>query len=127
MDETAHIPMTPLDRIVSDDHMQMLKTILPYLPPTQAKLLAVLTKWQELTRVLEMYPGQPDTLQAMSTSFKPPDEAELLNELKLYGGEQGKQLADSVSQMVDMFQLITLMQSMDSEKKEDDNETGMDR
>lgn len=126
MDETAHIPMTPLDRIVSDDHMQMLKTILPYLPPTQAKLLAVLTKWQELTRVLEMYPGQPDTLQAMSTS-KPPDEAGLLDELKLYGGAQGKQLADSVSQIVDMFQLITLMQSMDSEKKEDDNETGMDR
>lgn len=126
MDETAQFPMTPLDRIVSDDQMQMLKTILPYLPPAQAKLLAVLTKWRELTRVLEMYPGQSDTLQAMSTAFKPPDEAALLDELKLYGGKQGRQLADSVSQMVDMFQLISLMQTMESEKKEDDNETGMD-
>ena len=104
MDETAHIPMTPLDCIVSDDHMQMLKTILPYLPPAQAKLLAILTKWQELTRVLEMYPDQTDTLQAMSTSLKPPDETQLL----------------------DMFQLISLMQVMDSEKKEEDNETGLD-
>lgn len=126
MDETAHIPMTPLDCIVSDDHMQMLKTILPYLPPAQAKLLAILTKWQELTRVLEMYPDQTDTLQAMSMSFKPPDETQLLDELKLYGGKKGKQLADGVTQMLDMFQLISLMQVMDSEKKEEDNETGMD-
>ena len=126
MDETAHIPMTPLDCIVSDDHMQMLKTILPYLPPAQAKLLAILTKWQELTRVLEMYPDQTDTLQAMSTSLKPPDETQLLDELKLYGGKKGKQLADGVTQMLDMFQLISLMQVMDSEKKEEDNETCMD-
>lgn len=126
MDETAHIPMTPLDCIVSDDQMQMLKTILPYLPPAQAKLLAILTKWQELTRVLEMYPDQTDTLQAMSMSFKPPDETQLLDELKLYGGKKGKQLADGVTQMLDMFQLISLMQVMDSEKKEEDNETGMD-
>lgn len=126
MDETAHIPMTPLDCIVSDDHMQMLKTILPYLPPAQAKLLAILTKWQELTRVLEMYPDQTDTLQAMSMSFKPPDETQLLDELKLYGGKKGKQLADGVTQMLDMFQLISLMQVLDSEKKEEDNETGMD-
>lgn len=126
MDETAHIPMTPLDCIISDDQMQMLKTILPYLPPAQAKLLAILTKWQELTRVLEMYPDQTDTLQAMSMSFKPPDETQLLDELKLYGGKKGKQLADGVTQMLDMFQLISLMQVMDSEKKEEDNETGMD-
>lgn len=126
MDETAHIPMTPLDCIVSDDHMQMLKTILPYLPPAQAKLLAILTKWQELTRVLEMYPDQTDTLQAMSMSLKPPDETQLLDELKLYGGKKGKQLADGITQMLDMFQLISLMQVMDSEKKEEDNETGMD-
>ena len=126
MDETAHIPMTPLDCIVSDDHMQMLKTILPYLPPAQAKLLAILTKWQELTRVLEMYPDQTDTLQAMSMSLKPPDETQLLDELKLYGGKKGKQLADGVTQMLDMFQLISLMQVMDSEKKEENNETGMD-
>ncbi len=126
MDKTDHIPMTPLDCIVSDDQMQMLKTILPYLPPAQAKLLAILTKWQELTRVLEMYPDQTDTLQAMSTSFKPPDETQLLDELKLYGGKKGKQLADGVTQMLDMFQLISLMQVMDSEKKEEDNETGMD-
>ena len=126
MDKTAHSPMTPLDCIVSDDQMQMLKTILPYLPPAQAKLLAILTKWQELTRVLEMYPDQTDTLQAMSMSFKPPDETQLLDELKLYGGKKGKQLADGVTQMLDMFQLISLMQVMDSEKKEEDNETGMD-
>ena len=126
MDKTAHIPMTPLDCIVSDDQMQMLKTILPYLPPAQAKLLAILTKWQELTRVLEMYPDQTETLQAMSMSFKPPDETQLLDELKLYGGKKGKQLADGVTQMLDMFQLISLMQVMDSEKKEENNETGMD-
>ena len=62
----------------------------------------------------------------MSTSLKPPDETQLLDELKLYGGKKGKQLADGVTQMLDMFQLISLMQVMDSEKKEEDNETGMD-
>ena len=119
MDDSTPIPMTPLDCIVSDDRMQMLKTILPYLPANEAKTLAAMTKWQEFVHVLQMYPAPDDTLRAMSAQGKAPDTAGLLKDLELYGGSKGKELAQSVSQMMDMFQLIQLMQSQDMENKED--------
>lgn len=121
MDETVHSPMTPLDEIVSDDRLQMIKAILPYLPPAQARFLAVAAKWQELTNALQLYPQAQGDFRAMNidTITQTLDESAILKDLKLYGGTYGKQIADSVSQMMDMFQLISLMQAAQAEEKEE--------
>lgn len=121
MDETVQTPMTPLDTIVSDDRLQMVKALLPYLPPASARILAVAAKWQELQNTLQMYPQDTPAIRTMSTDqpVKSPDETAILKDLKLYGGTCGRQLADNISQMMDMFQLISLMQTAQSEEKEE--------
>ena len=81
MDDASLTPMTPLDSMVSDDTLQMMKATLPYLPPRQARMLAVLAKFQELKNTLSMQPSGSDTFQAMSTSA-PLDDDALLNALK---------------------------------------------
>lgn len=118
MDDSAFTPMTPLDTLVSDDNLQMMKAALPYLPPRQARMLAVLAKFQELKNTLSMQPSRSDAIQAMSTSA-PLDDDALLKALKTYGGERGKQMVNNVQQMKDMFQLISMMQSNSFSDKED--------
>ena len=80
----------------------MMKATLPYLPPRQARILAVLAKFQELKNTLSMQPARSDAFQAMSTSA-PLDDDALLNALKTYGGEKGKQMVENLQQMKDMF------------------------
>lgn len=118
MDDSSFTPMTPLDNMVSDDTLQMMKAALPFLPPRQARMMAVLAKFQELKNTLSMQPARSDAFQAMSTS-SPLDEDALLNALKTYGGEKGRQMVSSVQQMKDMFQLISLMQNNSFSEKED--------
>ncbi len=118
MEDPTLTPMTPLDNLVSDDTLQMMKAALPYLPPRQAQMLAVLAKFQELKNTLSLHPSESDSFRAMSTSSSR-DDASLLNDLKTYGGEKGKQMVNNVQQMKDMFQLISLMQSSTFSDKED--------
>ena len=118
MDESSITPMTPLDTLVSDDTLQMLKAALPYLPPRQAQMLAILTKFQELKNTLSMQPPGSDTFRAMSTTSSR-DDAALLQDLKIYGGEKGKQMVNNVQQMKDMLQLISLMQNNAFSEKEE--------
>ena len=117
MDNSSLTPMTPLDSMVSDDTLQMMKATLPYLPPRQARMLAVFAKFRELKNTLSLQPARSDAFQAMSTSA-PLDDDALLNALKTYGGEKGKQMVENVQQMKDMFQLISLMQSTSFSDKE---------
>ena len=121
MDETVHSPMTPLDEIVSDDRLQMIKAMLPYLPPAQARFLAVAAKWQELQNTLQLYPQTQPDIQAMNADFSTQalNDSAILKDLKLYGGTYGKQLADNISQILDMLQLISLMQTAQAEEKEE--------
>lgn len=118
MNDSSFTPMTPLDSMVSDDTLQMMKATLPYLPPRQAQMLAVIAKLQELKNTLSLHPAETDAFQAMGASA-PRDDAALLNDLKTYGGEKGKQMVSNVQQMKDMFQLISLMQNNPFADKED--------
>ncbi len=118
MDTSGATPMTPLDALVSDDMLQMVKTTLPYLPPKQARLLAVAAKTQELKNTLALEPYQKELYQAMDTGT-PRDETMLLKDLKIYGGEKGKEMVDQLQQMQDMFQLISLMQSNQFSEEDD--------
>ena len=65
-----------------------------------------------------MQPVRSDAFQAMSASA-PLDNDALLNALKTYGGEKGKQMVNNVQQMKDMFQLISLIQNNSFSDKED--------
>lgn len=119
MDDSSLTPMTPLDAMVSDDSLQMMKAALPYLPPQQARMLAVMAKMQELKNTLSLRPAESDTFRAMDAGGSRDDTELLLKALKTYGGERGKQMVNNLQQMSDMFQLISLMQSSQASDKED--------
>lgn len=56
----TYIP-TPLDESVQNRPLLLLKTAIPYLPPSQGRMLAMIVKIMELQRVNEMYDsGAPE-------------------------------------------------------------------
>ena len=48
MDDQSKIPMTPFDTLISTPGLRMMKLMIPYLPPSNQRMLAVYVKFMEL-------------------------------------------------------------------------------
>ena len=68
--EQDFIARTALDEIVESDHNQMLKAMIPYLPPFGQQFLSMYTKTRELKNTMELFKYQRNRgdIQAASIS-----------------------------------------------------------
>ena len=58
--------MTPLDQMIAQDQLQMLKAAIPYASFGLQPSLAILSKWLELQRTIQLFSGpQRDLLSQM--------------------------------------------------------------
>ena len=55
MDDQSKIPMTPFDTLISTPGLQMMKLMLPYLPPSNQRMLAVYVKFMELQQTFSFF------------------------------------------------------------------------
>ena len=49
MDDQSKIPMTPFDTLISTPGLRMMKLMIPYLPPSNQRMLAVYVKFYGIT------------------------------------------------------------------------------
>lgn len=66
MNEQDSIEMTPLDRMVAEDQIQMLKAAIPYANPRAQAMLSIFAKTMELQRTIQMF-SQARELSMMSS------------------------------------------------------------
>ena len=57
--------MTPLDQMIAQDQLQMLKAAIPYASFGLQPSLAILSKWLELQRTIQLF-SRPADLSMMS-------------------------------------------------------------
>ncbi len=107
MDEANTGRMTPFDTAVSKDSFQILKATLPYLPPNMQRMLAIYTKFSELSNTISYFRNFSPELQMMSypQAMQPLD---FLSDLRQYTCGN---LQNSIDQMLFAFNAIQLMQS----------------
>lgn len=55
MDQKPPLPMTPFDRIVTTEELQMMKLFLPYLPSGVQRMFALFIKFTELKNTMEYF------------------------------------------------------------------------
>lgn len=69
--EQDYIAKTALDEMVESDRDQMLKAMVPYLPPSGQQFLSMYTKTQELMNTMSLFP-KPEKIcgSAGCQSFK---------------------------------------------------------
>lgn len=116
---------TVLDQIANQNHLHLLKVIIPYLPAGRQKTCSVLVKILELQNILRFYhdspgmpvpPGQKLRAQEYSDSEfsgsefsdpepQPPDLLDILTDMRNYC--EGPEL-DMIDQMIQMMGMLEL-------------------
>ena len=57
MNEDHIAPMTPLDQMLAQDSLQMLKAAVPYFPADVQRVFALYAKMMELSHTIAMFSG----------------------------------------------------------------------
>ena len=93
-------PMTPLDTVVTSQDLYSLKLILPYIPVSMQRLLAVYIKFQEFQNTLTYFQGFPSRHPSCG----------ILDDLKPYMEASEVEMMEqmeSVMQMMEMFSMYS--------------------
>lgn len=96
--------LTALDRIANQNHLQLIKALLPYLPPDRQRPLSICIKMMEMQNLLRFYDHGGCCLNACSAAGESPELSDILTDIRNYC-EPGEQ------EMIDQwFQLMTAME-----------------
>ncbi len=100
--------MTMIDQVANQHHLQMIKAMLPYLPPKKQRTLCYCIKVIELQNISAFYSSQTCHAQSyQNSSFASP--AEILNDIREYCDEEEQVIIDQLLQTLSMFELYTAM------------------
>ena len=86
MNEDHIAPMTPLDQMLAQDSLQMLKAAVPYFPADAQRVFALYAKMMELSHTIAMFSGGPAELMMMSEESGTSQPLDILQQLRTYAG-----------------------------------------
>ena len=96
MNEDHIAPMTPLDQMLAQDSIQMLKAAVPYFPADVQRVFALYAKMMELSHTIAMFSGGPAELMMMSEESGASQPLDILQQLRTYAGESQKEMIDQI-------------------------------
>ena len=96
MNEDRIAPMTPLDQMLAQDSLQMLKAAVPYFPADVQRVFALYAKMMELSHTIAMFSGGPAELMMMSEESGTSQPLDILQQLRTYAGESQKEMIDQM-------------------------------
>jgi hypothetical protein len=99
MDDFSH-RMTPFDAYISNQSLQMMKLMVPFLPPSSQRILAVMIKFLELQHTLSYFRGMKQKSNATEG---------ILDAIKPFMSPSDTETFD---QMMNMMSMMTMMQEM---------------
>ena len=103
--------MTPLDQMIAQDQLQMLKAAIPYASFGLQPSLAILSKWLELQRTIQLF-SRPADLSMMSVDAP----LEMLQDISRFAAGPQR---DLLSQMFQTMQMIQMLQNINPGNEED--------
>lgn len=106
-DESSNV--MAFDALYTNNQIQKLKILLPYIDPAMQKNMAIYIKYMELKYTMDFFKKHPFHIRAASKETEKTDLKKLCRELKPYSTEaEVKQL----EQMESLFQTMEMYQEM---------------
>lgn len=107
--ESEYIAQTALDQMVGTDQGQLLKALIPYLPPREQQLLSLYTKAKEFSNTVNLFERQAQPMRMQAASSAQP--VDILNDLRRYCFGNTRQALDQITNMMVMAEMIKVMNS----------------
>lgn len=121
MNEENDIPLTPLDAMVAQDSLQILKAAVPYLNGNARQYISIYTKLAELSNTLSLCRrGNPDVsmMSAQSQAHTPLD---MLNDIRRYLNPNARAQIDQMILTLNTIQILQMMQTTTEGEEEQPN------
>ena len=104
-DDFSH-KMTPFDEYISNQPLQMMKLLIPFLPPQNQRMFAVYVKFLELRHTLSFFHGMRQ---------KEHSSEDIFNTIKPYMSPSDAESFDQMMNMMSMMSMVQEMQNMSDE------------
>ena len=95
--------MTPFDEYISNHSLQMMKLIIPFIPPKTQRIFAVYIKFLELKNTFSYF-------HSMAQNEYTPEG--MLNSLRPYLSSEDAESFDQMMNMISMMSMVQEMQNM---------------
>lgn len=100
--------LTPIDEIANQNHLQLVKAAVSFLPPQNQQSLALLIKVTELRNLSAFFQNQ-GSLHACNVGESSASLPEMLAEMRNYCDGPELELIDQIGQMFSMMELYSIM------------------
>lgn len=107
MNEETNQPMTPLDSMVSQDSIQVLKAAIPYFSGKSQQVLSIYAKMLELSNTISIFSHPQPEMTMMSSSQEAVQPVDMLNDIRKYATGS---IRDSIDQILFALNTIQLLQ-----------------
>lgn len=110
--------LTPIDKVANQNHLQLVKAMLPYIQPSSQKMLSVMIKMFELQNVLRFYQQSSTGICACNATSEPPGFLDILTDVRNYCEEEEGTLVDQLIQIASTLELYSIFMQPSEESGE---------
>ncbi|MDO4323638.1 MAG: hypothetical protein Q4C61_14020 [Lachnospiraceae bacterium] len=111
--------LTALDQIANQNHLQLIKAALPYIPSENQKMLSVCIKMIELHNIMSFYDHSNFSVAACSAQTEQPGMLDILADIRNYCEGEEQALLDQWIQIISAMELYSVFsQAPDSSEPE---------
>lgn len=107
--EQDYVARTALDEMVESDRNQILKAMIPYLPPSGQQFLSMYAKTQELKNTIALFRNQRNRGDLQAASVSGNDPLEMLQDIRRYCGGENRRQIDQIANLMAMIQMLKIM------------------
>lgn len=96
--------MENLDTLIRDKNLQMMKSALPYMAPSNQKNMAMLVKFMELQRTMILFQNPINDLHMCSEDSSPEERpVQMLSAIREFCNDYEKETVDNLINFMQMF------------------------
>lgn len=114
--------LTPFDQFTSSTQLQMLKLMLPYMPPGNQRMLAIYVRFSELQHTMDFFRQPKGAVSAQNFQKKASSPLQILEEIRPFLNTKDVERIDMLLKAINMMDMFSEFQSSAGE---DDNPLSM--
>ena len=108
-------PLTPLDDLITPSSLQILKLMIPYMPPSEQKTLAIYEKFMEFQSTIRFFQKEQKQVHIQSDREAPLTFSSMLEKMRPYLGDNESEMIDSLANAMNMMEMFQEFQNMEGD------------
>ena len=115
--EQEPIARTALDEMVQTDRNQLMKAMVPYLPPEGQRFISVYAKAQEFMNTMAVFSGNRPRPEMTAAALPNVEPVEMLNDLRRFCSDKNRRQIDQITSLLATIQLLKMVNEENGEEE----------